>query len=190
MKPTLLLATILLFSFTADKEILSTYKTNAAASTMKILGTSTLHDWEMKAVDLQGTLDVDVYQESLKINELKLTVPVEALRSGKSAMDNNAYKALKEKDHPNIRYELVSVSEMEKVSAGKFKMLSRGKLTVAGNTRILKVPIEVLVKNDGIAFSGSTTFNMSSFDVEAPSFMMGAVTTGDKITINFTINYN
>lgn len=190
MKPQLLLAFIVLCSFKADKTEMQAYKTNAATSTMVIAGTSTLHDWEMKAVNLTGDLDIEVYDQSLKINDLKLTVPVEALRSGKAAMDNNAYKALKKDEHPNIVYQLVSVSEIEKLASDEYKMLSRGKLTVAGKSRILNVPIKVKVLKDGVACSGSCSFNMSSFDVEPPSFMMGAVTTGDKITITFTINYN
>lgn len=190
MKPQLLVAFIVLCSFKADKTEMQAYKTNAATSTMVIAGTSTLHDWEMKAVNLTGDLDIEVYDQSLKINDLKLTVPVEALRSGKAAMDNNAYKALKKDEHPNIVYHLVSVSEIEKLASDEYKMLSRGKLTVAGKSRILNVPIKVKVLKDGVACSGSCSFNMSSFDVEPPSFMMGAVTTGDKITITFTINYN
>lgn len=190
MKPLLLLIPIMLLSFSVDKEAIRIYKTNSAQSTMKILGTSTLHDWEMKADDLQGTVDAEMASESINIKELKLTVPVEALKSGKGPMDANAYKALKKDKHPKIFYELISVSEQKKVTMGHFKMQSRGKLTVAGKSRILNVPIDVKQKDHGLEISGVTSFNMSSFDVEAPSFMMGAVTTGDKIKIQFSINYN
>ena len=84
----------------------------------------------------------------------------------------------------------MSVKEQKKLSNGNFSMVSRGKLTVAGETRILTVPIEVDASGEEVKVSGTTSFNMSSFDVEAPSFMMGAVTTGDNITIKFSINYN
>jgi len=190
MKITLLL--IGLLAFTAPKEgVIKTFKTNAAASEMSILGTSTLHDWEMKAVDLKGTMNVDLYADSLDIKNLKLTVPVEALKSGKGPMDRNAYKALKYKSHQNIHYQLISIKEVSKTDANAFHAVSRGKLEVAGKERILNIPITVKVlSNGGMILSGSTTFKMSSFDVEAPSFMMGAVTTGDEITINFSINYN
>jgi len=190
MKPLLLSLVLLLFPVTEDSSALKVYQTDKAESTMKILGTSTLHDWEMKAVDLKGSMDLTVGESSVEIKSLKLTVPVEALKSGKSAMDANAYKALKYKDHPNIKYQLMSVKEQKKLSANKYSMVSRGKLTVAGETRILTVPIEVNTAGNEVKVSGTTSFNMSSFDVEAPSFMMGAVTTGDNITIKFSINYN
>lgn len=190
MKAVLLLFGILMLNVPKEG-VIKTYQTNAAASEMTILGTSTLHDWEMKAVDLRGTMNVDLYADSLDIKNLKLTVPVEALKSGKGPMDKNAYKALKYKEHQNIYYQLISIQKVNKTGASTFHAVSRGKLKVAGKERVLNIPITVKVLNNGgMELSGSTTFKMSSFDVEAPSFMMGAVTTGDEITINFSINYN
>ncbi len=190
MKPALFSFLTLLFSIVSGDALLKVYKTDSAQSTMVISGTSTLHDWDMKAMNLKGSIDVDQYEEALKIKTLKLDVPVEALKSGKKAMDNNAYKALKRDDYPTIRYELISVKDQKKISSNIFNMTTRGKLSVAGKTRIMEVPIQAVTSNEGIRLTGNTTFNMSSFDVEAPSFMMGAVSTGDEITIHFSINYN
>lgn len=178
------------FGSLSAEGVIKTYQTNSAASTMTIDGTSTLHDWEMKAVDLKGNMNVDLYADSLDIKNLQLTVPVNALKSGKGPMDRNAYKALKEDKFPNIKYELISISKVQAVGKDQFKATTRGSLTVAGVKRILNIPIQVKVLPNGIELSGVTTFKMSSFQVEAPSFMMGTVTTGDQITINFSINYN
>lgn len=183
-------AMILALSPIGERAIPLNYSTNSANSTMAIAGTSTLHDWEMKAADLQGSMDVDIYDERLDINHLKLVVPVKSLKSGKGPMDDNAYKALKVDDYPNITYELVSVKSMEKVSEGLYEVTTVGDLNVAGKTRRLIIPIKAKVLEEGIELSGITAFTMSSFDVEAPSFMMGTITTGDKITIKFSINYN
>lgn len=43
------------------------YQTDKAQSSMKIPGTSTLHDWEMEAVDLEGTMDIEVSANSIDI---------------------------------------------------------------------------------------------------------------------------
>ncbi len=189
MKAVLFAISFFLINGAADDGVIKTYQTNSAASSMTILGTSTLHDWEMKAEDLKGTMNVDLYADSLDIKDLRLTVPVKSLKSGKSPMDKNAYKALKEKDHKNIYYKLHSISKLRKVGSN-YKATTKGVLEVAGKKRTLNIPITVKVLNNSVELSGSTTFKMSSFDVEAPSFMMGAVTTGDEITINFSINYN
>jgi len=183
-------AMILALSPLGERVIPLNYTTDSASSTMAIDGTSTLHDWEMKAKDLQGSMDVDIYEDKLGINHLKLVVPVKSLKSGKGAMDDNAYKALKVDDYPNITYELVSVKAIEKVGSGIYEVTTVGDLNVAGKTRRLIIPIKAKVLEDGIELSGITAFTMSSFDVEAPSFMMGTITTGDKITIKFSINYN
>jgi polyisoprenoid-binding protein YceI len=186
----LLTALILTLSPYMDRALPINYSTNNASSTMAIEGTSTLHDWEMKAEDLQGTMDVDIYESELKIKELKLVVPVKSLKSGKGPMDDNAYKALKESEYPNITYELVRVKEISKLSEGLYDITTVGDLTVAGKTRRLIIPIKAKAVQGGVELSGATAFTMSSFDVEAPSFMMGTITTGDKITIKFSINYN
>jgi polyisoprenoid-binding protein YceI len=166
------------------------YSTNQANSSMEIEGTSTLHDWLMKAEDLQGSLDVEIYENEIEINELKLVVPVQSLKSGKGLMDANAYKALKEPVYPTITYELIRVNAINKLSEGLYNITTVGDLKVAGKTRRLIIPLKAQVLDEGIELSGAIAFTMSSFHVEAPSFMMGTISTGDKITIKFSINYN
>jgi len=183
-------ALILAFSPLNDRGLPINYSTDSANSSMAIEGTSTLHDWEMKAEDLQGSMDVDIYENELTINELKLIVPVKSLKSGKGSMDDNAYKALKEPTHTNITYQLVRVKEITRLGEGLYDITTVGDLIVAGKTRRLIIPLRAKVSKEGIALSGATAFTMSSFDVEAPSFMLGTITTGDKITIKFSINYN
>jgi hypothetical protein len=166
------------------------YSTNQAKSSMEIEGTSTLHDWIMKAEDLNGSMDVEIYENEIEINALKLVVPVLSLKSGKGPMDANAYKALKEPVYPNITYELIRVKAIDKLSEGLYNVTTVGDLKVAGRTRRLIIPIKAQVLEEGIDLYGAIAFTMSSFNVEAPSFMMGTISTGDKITIKFSINYN
>lgn len=170
-------------------DLIATYKTDAASSSMTILGTSTMHDWEMEAKNMKGAMDVDLYSDKLEINSLSLSVPVESLKSGKSAMDKNAYEALKYKKHDDITYELTQVVKSNKISDSQYKLTTKGKLTIAGETKTMTIPITGIVKGNSLALKGSTSFKMSQFGVEPPSFMFGSVTTGDEITINFNINY-
>lgn len=177
-----------MLSFNGGDKI-ATYKTDNASSTMKILGTSTMHDWEMEARNMQGVMNVDIYENSLEINDLKLTIEVESLKSGKSAMDNNAHEALKEDDHPKIHYELVNVESITQKGNNRYSLVTKGKLTIAGKTRTMSIPLTAEVENGALELIGKTTFNMSGFGVEPPSFMFGSVTTGDEITIKFNITY-
>ncbi len=179
---------IMIASYTSGP--LATYKTDEAKSSLKIEGTSTMHDWEIKADGMDGTMEVDIYDDSIDIKALKLRVPVKSLKSGKGPMDANTHKALKANDHPYITYELSKINKMTAAGNGIINLVTEGRLTVAGQTRTLSIPIKAKVLQHGIELSGTTSFRMTQFKVEPPSFMFGSVTTGDDITIHFNINYH
>lgn len=189
MKALALLLTPLVFTL-ATNEPMVTYKTDNAHSSFTIEGTSTLHDWEMSVEDYTGTIDVDVTADEVSINNLKLNVPVKGLKSGKSPMDNNAHKALKADDHKNISFVFKRAKSVTKSTLGYTEVQAEGALTIAGKTLTVDVPIKVYTKDAGISLKGETSLKMSEFGVEPPTFMFGSVTTGDKITIKFNINYN
>ncbi len=187
---TFIISIILLLGTFSFINPLKTYKTDQAGSAMSISGTSTLHDWEVAAESFNGSMEVDVFKDSLHIKELELTVPVNSLKSGKKPMDKNMYKALKSEDHTHINYVFTRLISIKPMSAGKLDLLTEGRLTVAGKTQSLRIPLTAVVKEKGIEFKGTKELKMSQFEVEAPSFMFGSVTTGDLITIDFTINFN
>ena len=64
---------------------------------ISLTGTSTLHDWEMKAAtgtsEAEFTVGADGKITSL--SKLSFTLPADNLKSGHTAMDKNTYKALK-----------------------------------------------------------------------------------------------
>lgn len=169
--------------------LLETYKTNTASSSMTIEGTSSLHDWSMDARNMNGVMDVDLFTESLRVNSLQLTIPVKELKSDKSAMDRNAYKALKADQHSEIKYRLLKVNSQQKTSASTFKLNTYGELTIAGKTRKANIPVDARVTGKSITLSGTATIKMTEYDVEPPSFMFGSVTTGNEVTVKFNINY-
>ena len=175
-------------SFTGG-ELVRTYKTDQASSSMKVLGTSSLHDWEMQAKNVEGVMNVDLYENNLDIKNLKLTIDVKSLKSDKSSMDQNAYKALNASRYSSITYELSEVKDIRRQGDNKYKMVTTGKLSIAGQTRIVNIAMVGTIQGENLEFQGSTRFNMSQFGVEPPSLMFGKITTGDEITINFNINY-
>lgn len=189
MKSVLLVSLVTLLSF-FPSEVLMTFKTNKAQSSIKIDGTSTLHDWEMTAEDLSGIMNVEIFKDSINIKDLSLIVPVKSLKSGNSGMDNNAYKTLKAEDYPKIKYQFTSLKKLEKTGHNTLKLLTEGKLTVGGKTQILSIPLTAVLKDGGVELSGTTSFRMSNFNLKPPTFMFGTVTTGDDITIQFNINFN
>ncbi len=118
------------------------------------------------------------------VKGLNLTVPVRTLKSGKSAMDKNAYAALKEEQHQQIQFSLTSVKQQGE------KLLCQGNLTIAGVTKPVEVETNCVLNADQtLQCKSKTQFKMTEYKVEPPSFMFGSVTTGDAITLDFNLNF-
>jgi len=193
----ILVTFILLFVFTiTDGVSQSVEPLNVSnGSSIEIDGTSTLHDWTAVAKDF--TVDFRVPKDWTKgvdfwdaedIEGLVVTVPVEKLDSGKGGMDKRMYKALKDDDHPRIIFEYSNVELEESDKLDAKNLVINGELTIAGVSKpvSLEVTGEILESN-ALKFSGSYTMNMTEFDVEPPSAMLGTIKSGEEITIRYDI---
>ena len=70
------------------------------------MGTSTLHDWEMKSASRTGTANLTVTDSKLvDINSIDITLPTETVKSEKKSMDKVAYETLKTDKFKNIKYD-------------------------------------------------------------------------------------
>jgi len=172
----------------------STYSiSNSKASDMKLSGTSSMHAWDMNASTFTSEAIFDFKngddQQLTGINSLNFSLPVSNLKSDKNALDKNAWKALKTNQHKNIDYHLISA----KVSPAKDKQVllkTSGNLTIAGVTREVQMDVYCIVNKDAtITCSGSEKLNMTDYNVKPPSFMFGAMTTGDAVTLDFNVVY-
>jgi polyisoprenoid-binding protein YceI len=147
----------------------------------------------MSAHTFTGKADFDFKKGDDKIlvglNSLTFSLPVTNLKSDKKGLDKNAYKALNTDKHKSIMYKLVSA----KVSPQKehiFLIETTGNLTISGVTREMAMDVYCVVNKDAsINCSGTESLKMSDYKVEPPSFMWGAMKTGDTITLGFTMVY-
>lgn len=186
MKPLpLILLTLFVGSYTANAQ--SVYSINDVAA-LKVAGTSTMHDWEMETKKVSGNAEFVVDGNELKgIRSLRITIAPESLKSGKGAMDKNAYKALKTETHKEITFALGKVTKVEK-SGNKFTLTCEGNLTIAGKTK----PVQLIAEcrpgaNGEIRCTGTKAISMTEYDIEPPSFMFGSVKTGDEVQIVFDV---
>jgi polyisoprenoid-binding protein YceI len=63
-----------------------------------------------------------------------------------------------------------------------------GNLTIAGVTKAITLQANYAVGADeSVQFKSSKAIKMSDFKIKAPSFMMGALKTGDDLTINILL---
>ncbi|MBL0742694.1 YceI family protein [Chryseolinea lacunae] len=160
---------------------------------MKLSGTSTLHKWSMNTKTLTGSAQFSFapgHQNQIDgIHSLTMKLDVLSLTSDEKALDRNAYKALKTDQFKNISYTLISA----KVSPEKdhtYHVVTTGNLEIAGVTNKVAMDVFCVVNADAtITCSGSDQLKMTDYNVKPPSFMLGAMRTGDDITLDFTVVY-
>lgn len=188
----ILLLTICLFGFSPTIRAQSTYTINTSKSNnIKLSGTSSLHDWDMTAHVFSGKANFDFKkgdnQTLIGLNSLTLSLPVTNLKSSKKALDKNAYKALQSDTHKNIVYKLLT-AKVSHVKDQNFLIKTTGHLTIAGITCEEAMDVYCLVNKDAsISCSGTKTLKMSDYKVKPPSFMLGAMKTGNALKVDFNV---
>lgn len=181
----LLVASLLILSLQLEAQ--STYVLSAGEFT--VAGTSSLHDWTMTSKDARGEAAIALSNNMLQeVKKLAVNLKSESLKSGKSGMDSNAYKALESRQYPDIGFNLKSIKSISKKD-GHFLVEAEGTLTIAGVSRTMRTQARAFLSGKTIKFSGSKTFKMSDFQITPPTALMGTVKTGDEITINFDLTF-
>lgn len=182
----LVIGSFLVMVFSANTIIAQTYNVNSGASSLKIEGTSNVHDWEIIAKDLQGSMKVQMTDGQLvRIDQIQFAVISESLKSGKGGMDKNTYKALNTDKHKRITYELSKVNNLDCTSKSSCKISTTGVLTIAGTKQNVEIVFDAKVTADKITLSGNKTIKMTDFKVDPPTAMFGTITTGDEVIIKF-----
>ena len=80
-------------------------------SSLTVLGTSSLHDWHVEAEKQSGKIVFSNVQDC-QIDKINVEIEAESLKSGKSSMDKNTYKALNTDKFKTISYQLVEVKSV------------------------------------------------------------------------------
>jgi hypothetical protein len=170
------------------------YKINESKDIdMKLSGTSTLHNWAMDAKTFSGQAQFKfspgTANQLSTLKDLSFSLVVQNLKSGESGLDKNAYKALKTGQYKDIDYKLISaIVSPEK--DGKYLIKTKGNLSIAGVTKLVAMDVYCVVNKDGtLTFTGSDKLEMTDYKVKPPTFMLGAMKTGDAITLNYTLVY-
>jgi polyisoprenoid-binding protein YceI len=182
------------------------YSSLPQGSSVKIDGTSSLHDWEMEGVLIGGFLEfgagvqLDAAQTSIAgIDGDKVPakghviIPVRSVHSKADhlpdVMDHLMQDALKEAQAPRIEFTLKQMTFKGPHEAGKpFNFDANGDLSIAGKTNDVTFPITIDCSDAGkLKVSGTVPLKMTDYGVTppAPSFGLGLMRTGDDVKIIF-----
>jgi hypothetical protein len=124
------------------------------------------------------------------LKSVTVQVPVDAIECGKSRMNRNLREALKANSYPKIIFTMSTATfEALPDSAGAwFRVDAAGELIIAGTRQNVTLDVRGERLGDGrLRFTGETPLKMSTYEVDAPSFMLGTVKTGDEVTVTFDV---
>lgn len=160
-----------------------------AQSQIIIKGTSNLHDWEENVEKFNVILDLNFNnQQVTQIEKVHVNLKSKSIVSENNIMTNKTHEALRVEKYPDIEFKLVSVDKLSSAD-GKFSGTLSGDVTLSGVTKRITVPFSGVQAADKITIKGSKELNMSDFNIKPPSAMLGALKTGNEVTISFQLNF-
>jgi len=162
-------------------------------STVKIDGSSNVHDWEcsVKENRITASFDPSALKKSSDnfLHVFSYYANVKSIECGHGKMNRNLYDALKAKKDPTIMF-TVNKSEVtdDPGSNSSFTLQVTGDLTIAGVKKTVSFPVKGQVMgNKNLHFTGSYKFDMTNFNVTPPSIMFGAIEVTKPVAIDFDI---
>jgi polyisoprenoid-binding protein YceI len=162
------------------------YKLDISKSSLKITGTSTVHDWTMIAGQYDCTVDVQLNEnKDLKISNLQFLCKTASITSEHSLMNDKTHEALKAKQFNEITFG-TSNDQSVVVNGGTIKGLLRGNLQIAGQNIPSNLPFNGVIDTDGhVRVKGDVKIKMSTYKIKPPTAMMGTIKTGDEVNIKY-----
>jgi hypothetical protein len=178
----------LFFAFTSISHAQTKYQSVGGVK-LVIEGTSNIHDWDMKSDKGYCSSLFDITQAGTLngVSYINFTVPAESLKSEHSGMDKNTYKALNTAKYSNINFTASSVTVKPNGTVG-YILTAKGRLTISGVTKDVVLTANGTMNADrSISYAGSYKIKMTDYNVEPPSIMMGAIKTGEFVTVKFDL---
>ena len=176
---TILILALAAFAASADKFL------GTQGSVVAVEGTSTLHAWKMETAKITGTINAPTPDNWNAPAKAVVTIPVTSIKSEHAKMDKLMAEALKAKENPEIRYEMISATPAQ-ASANAFVLKTQGRLTIAGVTRDVAFDVQGSRNADGkYTLAGMTPIKMTQYGIKPPTAMMGTIRTGDDVKVTF-----
>jgi polyisoprenoid-binding protein YceI len=153
---------------------------------MTVQGSSTIHEWESQVTKAEWKGVINIENLSLvDVGNLEVKIPVESIKSTKGKMmDSKTHNAFNYEKFPFILYSLSSV----KINQASGLIDAKGTLSMAGVSRPIDLQARYKILPGGeIQITVSRKFKMTDFKMEPPTAMMGTITVGDEVTVNFDI---
>ncbi len=190
MKKIIICITLALFIGGISVSAQEKFRISPTKSSLMVKGTSSIHDWEMELKDMRGNAEFVIEQN--KVKELKTSefiCKVENLESDNSTMNKKAHKALRSEKYPEISFKSSSINFSDH-STGNFSGTITGAARIGGESKTLSIPFKGELTSDNyLNINGETKIKMSEFNIDPPTAMLGALKTGNQVTVEFQLSF-
>ena len=183
------LAVFSLIGFQAKAQVFTTYHSNGSG-TMSVTGTSTLHNWSegLKKFDVSFQAG-EPGNQTIVVKDVQFNAQVGNLESESSLMSDKTFTALKKNKYPIVSF----VSDQEttmKLAGNQFSGKVSGKLSFAGTSKQVFIPIQGSLENDSISVSGVYPISMSDYGIKPPAALFGTIKSGNDVKVHFNLKFN
>lgn len=122
--------------------------------------------------------------------DVQAHVPVRALDCGQERQNEDLYEAMDADDHPAIEFEIIKAEVIAEPDSSRnhYVLEAIGDLTIAGETRTVRIPLEGRRLDDGrLHARGTLPMKMTDFKVDPPTALLGLIRVRDDIVVHFDI---
>lgn len=156
-------------------------------SLLWLVGDSSLHAYSSTAQNLKVEFEpgapILMQLKSGQLKLLKVTVPVNDMRSGRGGLDKNMQKALKAGEHPNIVFQMEKYEVLP--STGPLMVKATGVLEVAGVKKPVALDARLTLDESGARLEGTKELLMTDYGIKPPKVLM--IKTTNEVKVNFDL---
>jgi hypothetical protein len=156
-------------------------------SELKITGTSSLHDWQMKAEKYTCSVVATASAgKGYTIKSAEFSLQANSIKSDNSIMDSKAHEALSVKKSPVIKFSSSASDQLLVISGSEYSGYLSGNLTIGGKSNTVKLPVKGSISTDNsMVFNGVVELKMSDFGIDPPTALLGTLKTGDAVKLHY-----
>lgn len=159
--------------------------------TVKISGTSNLHNWNETVGSIMGYGVITWHHDAtFDVDAMKLVMDVNSIKGESSIMSNKTYKALKADTNPKIIFTLSAPVKAIKADPGGTVISAKGTLMIAGVTKTVDMKVTIISLTQGkFIIQGSQVIKMTDYGISPPTALFGTLKTGDVVTVDFKTTF-
>ncbi|MEO5911218.1 MAG: YceI family protein [Pelobium sp.] len=168
----------------------TSYQSIPANSSIKVSGSSNLHDWTMKnEVLTAGATFIFKAGKLTDMTALNFSMKVTNLKGDEDLLNSRAHKAMNAEKYSTINFKLSSATASP-LANGHYTIKAYGKLEISGTAKDVVLYADAVQNSDKtISCTGSEKLKMSDYGIKPPSFMFGALKVTDDVTVSFNLKF-